>query len=440
MRNQLWSVPPFRKMPDRRIRKARFKDRDLRVLIDSVMERRGDIFGEGGQPPTMQSRRQAWLFVMEKVNAVSGTRRTWEEVRKKVHDLKKSTKEKLAYNRRARQLSCGGRPDIKTLTEFENDMILLFGKESFEGLDTVDLGVMSRLSECEPMYSYSAILYLFTDQGETSGSSTTAAKQHLTPKYQISSPQAEAGTSIDTPTGGGNSVEDEEELGESLNISEDRGPILVDDERSSFEGWRPHMLGPPIEADADTDLSGPAFKRRLLEHEFSVEQSLASIHTTVEDGMVMLDQRLCALQSAIEHVATPVASAVETSLTQALDTVGSSLMNAHSAAIEVLGSKLQEAVKAGFTSLGERLQATMAEGFQSLIEAQCSMLTQIIGQREKLASSTGIVHAHQVDSHSSGGLVPPKKKQVTAGAVSENLESRATQHQRPMGLMQVHQG
>ncbi|XP_078079134.1 uncharacterized protein LOC144500312 isoform X2 [Mustelus asterias] len=196
MRNQLWSVPPFRKMPDRRIRKARFKDRDLRVLIDSVMERRGDIFGEGGQPPTMQSRRQAWLFVMEKVNAVSGTRRTWEEVRKKVHDLKKSTKEKLAYNRRARQLSCGSRPDIKTLTEFENDMILLFGKESFEGLDAADLGVMSRLS----------------DQGETSGSSTTAAKQHRTHKYQMSSPQAEAGTSIDTPTGGGGSIEDEEEL------------------------------------------------------------------------------------------------------------------------------------------------------------------------------------------------------------------------------------
>eukprot|EP00061_Rhincodon_typus_P018215 g47301.t1 len=196
MRNQLWSAPPFQKMPDRRIRKARFKDRDLRVLIDSVMEKRGDIFGEGGQPPTMQSRRQAWLFVMEKVNAVSGTRRTWEEVRKKVHDLKKSTKEKLAYNRRARQLSCGGRPDIKTLTEFENDMILLFGKESFEGLDTMDLSVMSRLS----------------DQGETSGSSITAAKQHRTPKYQISSPQAEAGTSIDTPTGGGGSVEDEEEL------------------------------------------------------------------------------------------------------------------------------------------------------------------------------------------------------------------------------------
>ncbi|XP_067858077.1 uncharacterized protein [Heptranchias perlo] len=425
MRNQLWSAPPFRKMPDRRIRKARFKDRDLRVLIDSVMERRGDIFGEGGQPPTMQSRRQAWLFVMEKVNAVSGTRRTWEEVRKKVHDLKKSTKEKLAYNRRSRQVSCGGRPDIKTLTEFENDMILLFGKESFEGLDTVDLSVVSRLS----------------DQGETSGSSTIAAKQHHTPKYQMSPPQPGAGTSTDTPTGGDGSVEDEEELGESLNISEEGGPILVDDERSSFEGWRPHVLGPPIEADADTDLSGPAFKRRLLEHEFSVEQSLASIHTTVEDGMVMLDQRLCALQSAIEHVATPVASAVETSLTQAIDTVGSSLMNAHTAAIEVLGSKLQEAVKAGFNSLGERLQATMAEGFQSLIEAQCSMLTQIIGQREKLASTSGIAQARPVSSHSSGGSVPPKSSaQATAGAVSENTESRATQHQRPLALMQVHQG
>ncbi|XP_051883418.1 myb-related transcription factor, partner of profilin-like isoform X2 [Pristis pectinata] len=173
------------------------------------MERRSDIFGEGGQPPTMQSRRQAWLFVMEKVNAVSGTRRTWEEVRKKVHDLKKSTKEKLAYNRRSRQISVGGRPDIKTLTEFENDMIALFGKETFEGLDPVDLGVTSRLS----------------DQGETSGSSTIAVKQHHSPKYQVSPSHPEAGTSTDTPTGGDGSVEDEEELDFQHDVQETCCPM-----------------------------------------------------------------------------------------------------------------------------------------------------------------------------------------------------------------------
>ncbi|XP_069755582.1 uncharacterized protein [Narcine bancroftii] len=423
MRNQMWGVPAFRRLPDRRIRKARFKDRDLRVLIDSVMERRSDIFGEGGQPPSMQSRRQAWLFVMEKVNAVSGTHRTWEEVRKKVHDLKKSTKEKLAYNRRSRQESMGDQPDIKTLTEFENDMIVLFGKETFEGLDPMDLGVTSRLC----------------DQGEASGSSTFVAKQHHAPKYQMSPPHLEAGTSTDTPTGGDDSVEDEEELGNSLNISEGGAPVLVDDERSPFEGWRPPVLGLPIEADVDTDLSGPAFKRRLLEHEFSVEQSLASIHTTVEDGMVMLDQRMCALQSAIEQLSTPVASAVESSLTQALESVGSSLMNAHTAAIEVLGSKLQEAVKVGFISLGERLQATMAEGFQSLIEAQCSMLTQIIGQREKIAPISATTQSCPAGGHSSKGSLPAKHP-PQATAASERLESKATQHQRPLALMQVHQG
>lgn len=201
MREPVWGGPGLRRLPERRIRKARFKQRDLRVLVDSVMERRRDIFGQGGRPPSLQSRRRAWIFVMERVNAVSGTRRSWEEVRKKVHDLKKSTKEKLAYNRRSRQLSGGGRPVVKALTEFENDMLALFGKETFEGFDPGDLAVTSQLS----------------DQGETSGSSTIAANRRCTPEFQISSAHPEAGTSTGTPTAGDGSAEDEEAL--------DRGSI-----------------------------------------------------------------------------------------------------------------------------------------------------------------------------------------------------------------------
>lgn len=428
MREPVWGGPGLRRLPERRIRKARFKQRDLRVLVDSVMERRRDIFGQGGRPPSLQSRRRAWIFVMERVNAVSGTRRSWEEVRKKVHDLKKSTKEKLAYNRRSRQLSGGGRPVVKALTEFENDMLALFGKETFEGFDPGDLAVTSQLS----------------DQGETSGSSTIAANRRCTPEFQISSAHPEAGTSTGTPTAGDGSAEDEEALGESLDVGEEgAGPILVEeDERSSsFEDWRPTVLGSPMEADADTDLSGPAFKRRLLEHEFSVEQRLASIHTTVEDGMVMLDQRLSALQSAIVQLSMPVASAVETSLTQALETVGTSLVNAHTSAIEALGSKLQEAIKAGFVSLGESLQETMAEGFQSFIEAQCSVLTQVMGQHDKMASSSGSTQSRPAGGHSGKGSLSTKHPpQAAGGAAPDRLESKAAQHQRPLALMQVHQG
>ncbi|XP_078427110.1 uncharacterized protein LOC144699765 isoform X2 [Cetorhinus maximus] len=156
-------------MVDRRIRKARFSSRDLCVLVDAVMERREDIFGRGGDPPDTQRRRDAWQYVTERVNAVSGTHRTWEEVRKKVHDLKKSTKEKLAYNRRSWQTAGAGPPDVKTLTEFENDMIVVFGKESLEGLRPVDIGTMPR----------------HLPQREQSGQHVVSEEQH-TPECQLS--------------------------------------------------------------------------------------------------------------------------------------------------------------------------------------------------------------------------------------------------------------
>ncbi|XP_067833631.1 uncharacterized protein [Heptranchias perlo] len=389
-------------MADRRIRKARFSSRDLCVLVDAVMERREDIFGRGGEPPDMQRRRDAWQYVTERVNAVSGTHRTWEEVRKKVHDLKKSTKEKLAYNRRSWQAAGGGPPDVKTLTEFENDMIVVFGKESLEGLRPVDIGTMPR----------------HIPQREHSGLHIVSAEEQHTPECQLSPIPLEAGTSTETPLVRGIKDENQETPSESLSTSEEWEEVVVGDEGTTVEAWRPSMVGAPTGLDAVTDLNGPAFKRRLLEHGVRVEQSLAFMHTTLEDGMVRLDQRLSSLHSAIEQMATPVASAVETSLMQAIGTAGASLMNAHTVAMEALGSKLKEAVMAGFDSLGERLHLTMTEGFKNLIEAQCSTLTQMIAYCEEIPSTSGISEVQAVGTHVSTSSVPPHiSAQVTGGVV-----------------------
>ncbi|XP_038633652.1 uncharacterized protein LOC119953436 isoform X2 [Scyliorhinus canicula] len=384
-------------MADRRIRKARFSSRDLCVLVDAVMERREEIFGRGGDPPDTQRRRDAWRYVTGRVNAVSGTRRTWEEVRKKVHDLKKSTKEKLAYNRRSWQAAGGGGPpDVKTLTEFENDMIVVFGKESLEGLRPVDIGTMPR-----PI-----------SQREHCGQHVVSEEQHA-PEYQLSSIPLD---NTDMPLIRGIKDENQETPSESLSTSEEWEEVVVGAEGTTVEAWRPSMVGALTQLDAVTDLNGPAFKRRLLEHGVRVEQSLAFMHTTLEDGMVRLDQRLSSLQSAIEQIATPVTAAVETSLMQAIGTAGASLMNAHSVAMDALGSKLKEAVVAGFDSLGEQLHGTMTEGFKNLIAAQYSTLAQMIAYCEEMPSTSGLNEVQAVDIHVSTNSVPPHiSAQVSGG-------------------------
>ncbi|XP_078081684.1 uncharacterized protein LOC144501651 isoform X2 [Mustelus asterias] len=239
---------------------------------------------------------------------------------------------------------------------------------------------------------------------EHSGQHVVSEEQHI-PECQLS--PIPLCNNIDMPLIRGIKDENHETPSESLSTSEEWEEVVVGDEGTTVEAWRPSMVGAPSQLDAVTDLNGPAFKRRLLEHGVRVEQSLAFMHTTLEDGMIRLDQRLSSLQSAIEQIATPMTAAVETSLMQAIGTAGASLMNAHSVAMEALGTKLKEAVVAGFDSLGEHLHGTMTEGFKNLIEAQCSTLTQMITYCEEMPSTSSLSEVQAVDTHVSNSSVPP---------------------------------
>ncbi|XP_051889019.1 uncharacterized protein LOC127579960 [Pristis pectinata] len=250
-------------------------------------------------------------------------------------------------------------------------MIVMFGKKSLEGLQPVDVGTMPR-----------NII-----QREQSGLHILSGEERQPSECQLSNLH-EAGTSTETSLVGGIKTENQGTPSESLSTSEEWEEVVVGDEGTMVESWRPSIIVAPTCLDAVTDLNGPAFKRRLLEHGIRVEQSLAFMHTALEDGMVRLDQRL----------ASPVASAVETSLMQSIGTVGASFMNAHCIGMEVLGSKLTEAVVAGFGSLGEQLHLSMAEGFRNLIEAQCSTFTQVIAYCEEVPSDGGINAVQPVDT------------------------------------------
>ncbi|XP_048411408.2 uncharacterized protein LOC125463776 isoform X1 [Stegostoma tigrinum] len=268
-------------------------------------------------------------------------------------------------------------------------MFVVFGKENLEGLRPLDIGTMTR----------------HVPQNEHCGQQVISEEQR-TPECRLSPVLFEGGNSIETPLVRGIKDENQETPTESLSTSEEWEEVVVGDEGATVAAWRPSMIGASPQLDIVTDLNGPAFKWRLLEHGVHVEQSLAFMHNTLEDGMVRLDQRLSSMQSAIEQMAKPVTTAVETSLMQALGNAGASLMNVHSIAMEALGLKLKEAVVAGFNSLGEQLHGTVREGFKNLIETQCSTLTQLIAYCEEMPSSSGTSEVKVVDTPVTTSSVP----------------------------------
>lgn len=73
-------------------RKKNFSDMELKVLIGEV-KRFENVFMEQG-PAFATRRKRAWNIVTHKINAVGVTRRTTEEVKKKVRGIRRMVKDK----------------------------------------------------------------------------------------------------------------------------------------------------------------------------------------------------------------------------------------------------------------------------------------------------------------------------------------------------------
>ncbi|KAJ1151193.1 hypothetical protein NDU88_003980 [Pleurodeles waltl] len=121
----------------RKKRKCRLSAEEQEILVKEVTEHQHQLFITFKLPI---SRREAiWQQIVDKINSVAEVRRTVTECKKRWHDCKRRTKEKMATNRKA-ALQTGGRSPAhqEALDHMEEMVAAVIPEEIVTGIQGQD--------------------------------------------------------------------------------------------------------------------------------------------------------------------------------------------------------------------------------------------------------------------------------------------------------------
>ncbi|KAJ1118182.1 hypothetical protein NDU88_006377 [Pleurodeles waltl] len=124
----------------RKKRKCRFSAEEQEILVKEVTEHQHQLFITSKLP---LSRREAiWKQIVDKINSVAEERRTVTECRKRWHDCKRRTKEKMARNRKAAMQTGGRSPAQQEALDHMEEMVAAVIPEEIvtgiQGQDSAD--------------------------------------------------------------------------------------------------------------------------------------------------------------------------------------------------------------------------------------------------------------------------------------------------------------
>ncbi|KAM9306241.1 uncharacterized protein KZ484_026737 [Pholidichthys leucotaenia] len=119
----------------KRLRKEKFTPEELKVLVEECCVH-SNILQNQNFPPFQK--KEIWIKILIKVNIVGGKNRSVEEIRKRWNDLRRRTKEKIAFNRASAKETGGGPVEEMSLTTLEEAVQQSFTEEQASGLDGVD--------------------------------------------------------------------------------------------------------------------------------------------------------------------------------------------------------------------------------------------------------------------------------------------------------------
>ncbi|KAJ8344216.1 hypothetical protein SKAU_G00315450 [Synaphobranchus kaupii] len=118
-----------------RKRKLKFSETELHVLTNEVQRHAAKLQSRNLTP---SERNHIWESVAERVSAVGQCKRMADDCKRRWVDLKRRTKEKVAFNRRQAAAMGGGPPIEDPLTEIEEEAQQTLQKEQVHGLDGID--------------------------------------------------------------------------------------------------------------------------------------------------------------------------------------------------------------------------------------------------------------------------------------------------------------
>ena len=120
-------------MAEKRSRRPNFNTEELKTIADEVSMRKPLLFGKLSDVVTNEKKTKAWKEITVKVNAVSLTERTYDEIRKKWIDWSSAVKVKAAKIKLAMNKTGSGSMNMAPLTSLEEKVISIIGIVAVEG-------------------------------------------------------------------------------------------------------------------------------------------------------------------------------------------------------------------------------------------------------------------------------------------------------------------
>ncbi|XP_069771622.1 uncharacterized protein [Narcine bancroftii] len=338
-------------------RAPRFSDAALKVLVEQVRAHKEVLFPADGRKMPRQTLRQAWREVALYVNLKSITPRTWLQCRKKFNDLTRTARDKLAH--KPRNLTCTGeRPaSIQATTQVEQealDIVEIYSRRSIEN------------GEAGGQVPQDLSHYLGLSGQEVERDCLTEDALSPAPSFQYTTELSISGGRDGT----GGSAQSELFSNSEQDLAIVARTIQeTDDRKTSSESS-------DTEEHRNMDLSGPAFKRKILHvhHQLlealdSLSRSCLTLSESVEESASILcgvlPQGLASLQSTMENVANSLDATVKPSVQDSVGPALASLIEAQTGAIHALActissglERLGGCIDRGFNHVTELLQST----------------------------------------------------------------------------------
>ncbi|XP_062620352.1 nuclear apoptosis-inducing factor 1-like [Saccostrea cucullata] len=122
-------------MEDRK-KKPRFSEKEIEILVQGVKERSDVINSKFSDMISNTKKKQAWVEILESVNAVSFSKRTVDEIKKKWDDVKRGTKKRASAVQKERCKTGSGKLEIIPLSPMEEDIVSVMGEERIFGFSS----------------------------------------------------------------------------------------------------------------------------------------------------------------------------------------------------------------------------------------------------------------------------------------------------------------
>ncbi|XP_078535026.1 uncharacterized protein LOC144821677 [Lissotriton helveticus] len=121
-----------------RKRKIKFSDKELEILIEEVTARQEQLFGKLSLKVPDSVKRNLWIAIQSKVNAVGVAHRDINNPQKRWYDLRSRAKEKLAKRMKSAKLTGGGTPRDTPSTPLEEMVESTLLSEAVVGVTNID--------------------------------------------------------------------------------------------------------------------------------------------------------------------------------------------------------------------------------------------------------------------------------------------------------------